>query len=96
MRIFISTGEVSGDLQGSLIIAALKRQAAAVGCELEIVALGGEKMAEAGATILGDTSHIGSMGILEALPYLVPTLLVQQRSLTSSKIPQIWYYSLIT
>ncbi|MBD2165308.1 lipid-A-disaccharide synthase [Calothrix membranacea FACHB-236] len=85
MRIFISTGEVSGDLQGSLIIAALKRQAAALGCELDIVALGGEKMAEAGATILGDTSHIGSMGILEALPYLVPTLLVQRKAIAYLK-----------
>ncbi|OUL24179.1 lipid-A-disaccharide synthase [Nostoc sp. RF31YmG] len=85
MRIFISTGEVSGDLQGSLLIAALKRQALAAGLELEIVALGGEKMAAAGATILGDTSHIGSMGLLEALPYLVPTLLVQRKAIAYLK-----------
>ncbi|MDZ7959188.1 MAG: lipid-A-disaccharide synthase [Aulosira sp. DedQUE10] len=85
MRIFISTGEVSGDLQGSLLIAALKRQAVAAGWELEIVALGGEKMAEAGATILGDTSHIGSMGLLEVLPYLVPTLLVQRKAIAYLK-----------
>ncbi|MBD2358991.1 lipid-A-disaccharide synthase [Tolypothrix sp. FACHB-123] len=85
MRIFISTGEVSGDLQGALIIAALKRQAVAAGLELEIVALGGEKMAAAGATIIGDTSHIGSMGILEALPYLIPTLLVQRKAIAYLK-----------
>ncbi|MBD2207760.1 lipid-A-disaccharide synthase [Calothrix sp. FACHB-1219] len=85
MRIFISTGEVSGDLQGALIITALKRQAVAAGLELEIVALGGEKMAAAGATILGDTSHIGSMGILEALPYLIPTLLVQRKAIAFLK-----------
>ena len=59
MRIFISTGEVSGDLQGSLLIAALQRQAVVTGLILEIIALGGEKMAEAGAKILGDTSGIG-------------------------------------
>ena len=57
--IFISTGEVSGDLQGSLLITALKRQAAADGLELEIVALGGDKMAKAGAKLLGNTSSIG-------------------------------------
>ncbi|BAY25216.1 lipid-A-disaccharide synthase [Calothrix sp. NIES-2100] len=85
MRIFISTGEVSGDLQGSLLIAALKRQAVAAGLELEIVALGGEKMAAAGATILGDTSHIGSMGLLESLPYVVPTLLVQRKAIAYLK-----------
>ena len=85
MRIFISTGEVSGDLQGSLLIAALKRQAVAAGLDLEIVALGGEKMAAAGATILGDTSHIGSMGLLESLPYVVPTLLVQRKAIAYLK-----------
>ncbi|MEH2171404.1 lipid-A-disaccharide synthase [Nostoc sp.] len=85
MRIFISTGEVSGDLQGSLLISALKRQAAAIGLELEIVALGGEKMVEAGATLLGNTSSIGSMGILEGLPYILPTLQVQRQAIASLK-----------
>ncbi|NDJ22724.1 lipid-A-disaccharide synthase [Nostoc sp. B(2019)] len=85
MRIFISTGEVSGDLQGSLLIAALKRQAAAASLELEIVALGGEKMLEAGATLLGNTSSIGSMGILESLPYILPTLKVQRQAIAYLK-----------
>ncbi|MDF5736258.1 MULTISPECIES: lipid-A-disaccharide synthase [unclassified Nostoc] len=85
MRIFISTGEVSGDLQGSLLITALKRQAVAIGLELEIVALGGEKMVEAGATLLGNTSSIGSMGILEGLPYILPTLQVQRQAIASLK-----------
>ncbi|MEI1375260.1 lipid-A-disaccharide synthase [Nostoc sp. UHCC 0926] len=83
MRIFISTGEVSGDLQGSLLITALKRQAVAIGLELEIVALGGEKMVEAGAILLGNTSSIGSMGILEGLPYVLPTLQVQRAAIAS-------------
>ncbi|MDZ8222348.1 lipid-A-disaccharide synthase [Nostoc sp. ChiVER01] len=85
MRIFISTGEVSGDLQGSLLITALKRQAVAIGLELEIVALGGEKMLEAGAILLGNTSSIGSMGILEGLPYLLPTLQVQRQAIAFLK-----------
>ncbi|MEH1889519.1 MAG: lipid-A-disaccharide synthase [Nostoc sp.] len=85
MRIFISTGEVSGDLQGSLLITALKRQAVAIGLELEIVALGGEKMVEAGAILLGNTSSIGSMGILEGLPYVLPTLQVQRTAIASLK-----------
>jgi lipid-A-disaccharide synthase len=79
-RIFISTGEVSGDLQGALLIDALKRQAKATGLELEIVALGGSRMAASGAILLGDTTGIGSVGILEALPYVLPTLQIQRRA----------------
>ncbi|MBD2778956.1 lipid-A-disaccharide synthase [Iningainema tapete] len=81
MRIFISTGEVSGDLQGSLLIAALKRQAV----ELEIVALGGEKMAAAGGTLLGNTTGIASFGILESLPFILPTLQIQRKAIAYLK-----------
>ena len=80
MKIFISTGEVSGDLQGSLLIAALKRHAVAAGLELEIIGLGGPRMAEAGATILGDTVGIGSMGLIESVPYIWPTIKVQEKA----------------
>lgn len=85
MRIFISTGEVSGDLQGSLLIAALKQQSIATGLDLEIVALGGEKMAAAGATLLGDTTGIGSMGLVESLPYIWPTIKVQRQAIAYLK-----------
>src|SRR4028118_2415432 len=78
--IFISTGEVSGDLQGALLIDGLKRQAQAAGIELEIVALGGSRMAKAGATLLGNTSGIGSVGLLESLPFVLPTLTIQRRA----------------
>jgi len=79
-RIFISTGEVSGDLQGALLIEALKRQAATAGLELEVVALGGEKMAKAGAKLLSDTTGIGSIGLLESLPFVLPTWEIQRRA----------------
>ncbi|MCY7278074.1 MAG: lipid-A-disaccharide synthase, partial [Phormidesmis sp. CAN_BIN44] len=79
-RVFISTGEVSGDLQGALLIEALKRRAADLGIELEILALGGDRMEEAGAKLLGYTSTIGSIGLLESLPYVLPTLKVQQQA----------------
>ena len=77
--IFISTGEVSGDLQGSLLIEALQRQAAKAGYSLEILALGGSRMEAAGATLLGNTIAIGSVGILESLPYVLPTYQIQQK-----------------
>jgi len=85
MRIFISTGEVSGDLQGALLIAALQRQVVASGLKLEIVALGGEKMAAAGAHLLGNTSSIGSMGLFESLPYVLPTIQVQRKAIAHLK-----------
>ena len=80
MRIFISTGEVSGDLQGAILVKALKEQAAIANIDLEITALGGERMKQAGATILGDTTAIGSVGLLEALPFVIPTLKLQNRT----------------
>jgi lipid-A-disaccharide synthase len=85
MRIFISTGEVSGDLQGSLLVTALQRQALAAGLEIEIVALGGDKMAAAGANLLANTSGIGSFGLLEALPFVLPTLQIQRRAIAYLK-----------
>jgi lipid-A-disaccharide synthase len=75
--IFISTGEVSGDLQGALLVAALKQQAQKLGIDMNIVALGGSKMAAAGATILADTTGISSMGMWESLAYLQPSLKVR-------------------
>ena len=80
MRIFISTGEVSGDLQGAILIKALKEEAAIANIELEITALGGDRMKRSGATILGDTTAIGSVGLLEALPFVLPTLKLQNKT----------------
>lgn len=78
-RIFISTGEVSGDLQGALLIEALQQRATTLNLELEILALGGAQMAQAGATLLADTSAIGSIGLFESLPYIFSTLQIQRR-----------------
>jgi len=47
MKLLISTGEVSGDLQGSLLIKALKDNAEKRKIKLEIIALGGERMRKA-------------------------------------------------
>jgi lipid-A-disaccharide synthase len=76
-RIFISTGEVSGDLQGSLLTVALLKLADLQGLELEVVALGGDRMEQAGAKLLGNTIALSSFGLVEALPYVIPTLKMQ-------------------
>ncbi|MEB3226601.1 MAG: lipid-A-disaccharide synthase [Synechococcus sp.] len=80
MHIFISTGEVSGDLQGSLLVEALFRQAQTLNIDLKITALGGDRMAAAGATLLGNTTKIGSIGLIESLPYIIPTLRIQRQA----------------
>ncbi len=79
MKLLISTGEVSGDLQGSLLIKALKTNAEKRKIEIEIIALGGERMKEAGAQLISNTSSIGAIGFLEALPYVLPTLNAQSK-----------------
>jgi lipid-A-disaccharide synthase len=75
--LFISTGDVSGDLQGALLVTALKQAAAKSGIDLNIVALGGSKMVAAGAKLLAETTGISSVGVWEALPYIAPTIQVQ-------------------
>jgi lipid-A-disaccharide synthase len=79
-RIFISTGEVSGDLQGALLATALRQEAAERGLKIMMTGLGGPRMAQAGVELVGDTTTIGSVGIFEALPYLLPTLRLQRQA----------------
>jgi lipid-A-disaccharide synthase len=78
-RLLVSTGEVSGDLQGSLLIRALHEEARRRDLPLEVVALGGERMRRAGAELLADTSRLGAIGLWEALPMVLPTLRLQRR-----------------
>jgi lipid-A-disaccharide synthase len=79
-RIFISTGEVSGDLQGATLVTALLDQAQTQGIDLEIVALGGDRMQQAGAELLGDTRSISAIGLVEAIPQILPTLKLQRHA----------------
>ena len=78
--VFISTGEVSGDLQGGLLVEALYQQAQQEEFSLEVVGLGGKRMSAAGTRLLGETTNIGSVGIFESLPFVLPTLKVQQQA----------------
>jgi len=78
-RLLISTGEVSGDLQGGLLVKALLNEAERRSLPLEVVALGGQRMRQAGAKLLADTTAMGAIGLWEALPMVLPTLRVQRR-----------------
>jgi lipid-A-disaccharide synthase len=78
-HLLISAGEVSGDLQGSFLIQALHQAAVERSWNLEITALGGERMAAAGATLLANTTSIGAIGLFESLPYVRSTLAIQKQ-----------------
>ncbi len=78
-KIFISTGEVSGDLHGSLLANALFNEAEKRSVDLEICGLGGERMRKEGVQILQDTTSISAIGIWEALPLIIPTIRIQRR-----------------
>ncbi|NJL23245.1 MAG: lipid-A-disaccharide synthase, partial [Leptolyngbyaceae cyanobacterium SM1_3_5] len=78
-RIFISTGEVSGDLQGAMLVEALFRQAKSIDLHLEVLALGGDRMAAAAQRCWGIRAGFGSIGVVESLPFLLPTLRLQQK-----------------
>ena len=84
-KIFISTGEVSGDLHGSLLANALFIEAKKRSVDLEICGLGGERMRKEGVKILQDTTSISAIGIWEALPLLIPTIQIQKKFYKSLK-----------
>ncbi|HBP53215.1 MAG TPA: lipid-A-disaccharide synthase [Synechococcus sp. UBA8638] len=79
LRLLISTGEISGDLQGSWLIKALRAEAAARNLSLCIHAIGGTMMEQAGAHLLANTTSLSAIGLWEALPFVAPTLRLQAR-----------------
>lgn len=76
MRVFLLTGEPSGDLHGAHLARALQAQDPGI----EVVGVGGTRMREAGVRLVADSEHWGAIGIPEALRK-VPMLLVQFRRL---------------
>ena len=78
-KIFISTGEVSGDLHGSLLSRALFDEAKKQSLDLEICGLGGERMKKEGVKIIKDTTSISAIGIWEAIPLVLPTIKIQKK-----------------
>ena len=78
-KIFISTGEVSGDLHGSLLAKALLEEAKKRSMKIQIFGLGGQRMSQAGVKVLHDTTPISAIGLWEALPLVIPTLKIQKK-----------------
>ncbi|KAF5814574.1 putative lipid-A-disaccharide synthase [Helianthus annuus] len=67
MRIFLVAGEVSGDVIGSRLIAALKKLSP---YPIRVAGVGGSMMAKQGLKSLFPMEDIAVMGIWELLPHL--------------------------
>lgn len=67
VKIFISAGEVSGDLLGGRLLAALKRK---LPQGIELRGIGGPAMADQGLQSLFPMSELAVMGLLEILPHI--------------------------
>ena len=63
MKVFISTGEVSGDIQGANLAEQLYSLS---NNKIEITGFGGHAMREVGVSILSDMSTLSTMGIFES------------------------------
>ena len=70
VKIFLSAGEVSGDLHGAFLAKKLKELIP----DLYLYGLGGERMRSAGVEIYDDLTAKNSVGILESLPFLFSNL----------------------
>ncbi|MCP4923304.1 MAG: lipid-A-disaccharide synthase [bacterium] len=66
-RLFISAGEVSGDVLGASFVEALKKQAP---FPIEIKGIAGPQMQEAGVSSLFPMSDLSVMGLGEVIPHL--------------------------
>jgi len=66
MKYYIIAGEASGDLHGANLIKGLQK----VDPEAEILAWGGDKMQQAGATLRMHYKHLAIMGFVEVLAHL--------------------------
>jgi lipid-A-disaccharide synthase len=68
--LFLSAGEVSGDMHGAHLARALK----VLRPDVRLVGVGGARMAEAGVEILADVIAHSAVGLTENLPHVMPVM----------------------
>lgn len=76
-KIFISAGEVSGDLQASLLVKQIKK----LDGSIEFMGFGGRFLQEANVKIIFDFTHRSSVGFLESIPYIFDHFIVMQKAI---------------
>lgn len=67
-KVMIVAGEASGDLHGSYLVRAMKELAPSL--SFYFYGIGGEKMQQAGVTLLANSSDLAVMGVIEVLSRL--------------------------
>jgi len=75
MKIFISAGDVSGDIHSAEVAKRLR----ALHPDWQIDAVGGRHLRDAGANIIADSSDFGVIGFASAMAILPKVLLLQRR-----------------
>src|SRR6056297_327158 len=70
MNIFLSAGEISGDIHGAF----LAQKIFSLNENVTLTGIGGEKMEEAGVNIIEDLTDKNSVGILEGIPFIYENL----------------------
>jgi lipid-A-disaccharide synthase len=75
MKIFISAGDVSGDIHSAEVAKRIR----ALHPDWQIDAVGGKHLRDAGANIIGDSSDFGVIGVASAWAIVPKVLLLQRR-----------------
>ena len=84
-KIWIISGESSGDIYGANLARELKRIAAANGEELELSGMGGARMIAAGVNVLVDSTELGVMGVFEVSKLLFTFIRIFFKLLKAAK-----------
>lgn len=74
--LFLSAGEVSGDMHGAYLARALR----ALRPDVRLVGVGGPRMAEAGVEIVADVLKHSAVGLTENLPHVRPVMKAFKRA----------------
>ena len=77
LTLFLSAGEVSGDMHGAHLARALK----AMRPDVRLIGVGGPHMAAAGVEILADVIAHSAVGLTENLPHVMPVMKACARSM---------------
>ena len=81
MRIMISCGEASGDLYAGALVEDLRARVPAV----EVVGVGGQRLKDAGATLVGDFRGLTVTGLIEAVRVLPRSYRMYRRLVSAAR-----------